>query len=86
MVVTEQPDTLETPVCSDERRTAAVFVHEAFAETIIAGLDPRAFAEAAIAVGFEELVAQFGEDAVGNYAARLIERVRAGEFSEIVRH
>lgn len=86
MVVTEQPDTLDVPVCSDECRTAAVFVHEAFAEAIIADLDPRAFAEAAIAVGLEELVARYREDAVVEFVTRLIDRVRSGEFSDIVRH
>ena len=86
MVVTEDNDTLDTPVCSDECRTAAVFIHEAFAEAIIADLDPRAFAEAAIAVGFEELVARFGEDPVCDYATRLVDRIRSGEFSDVMRH
>lgn len=86
MTLTEEPDTLDTPACHDEFRTAAGFVHEAFAEAIIAGVDTRAFAEAAITVAMEELVARYGETAVADFTARLGDRVRSGEFAEIVRH
>ena len=86
MFLTERPDRLDGMASPDERRTAAGFVHEAFAESILAGVDTRAFAEAAIAVGLEELVARYGEDAVVDFAGRLLERVRGGEFSLAMRH
>lgn len=86
MILSEQKDSLETPGEPEEQRAAAGFLHECFAEALFAGIDPRSFAEAAIAVGMEELVARYGEDAVADFAARLPERVRAGEFSEMVRH
>ena len=86
MIATEQPDTLDTPAGGDEFRTAAGFVHEAFAEAILAGVDTRAFAEAAISVAMEELVARYGETAVVDFTSRLGDRVRSGEFAEIVRH
>ena len=86
MMLTEQPDTLDTPSCREEYMTAAGFVHEAFAEAIIAGVDTRAFAEAAISVAMEELVARYGETAVADFTARLGDRVRSGEFGDVVKH
>ena len=86
MFLTERPDRLDAPASPEECRTAAGFVHEAFAEAIIAGVDTRAFAEAAIAVGLEELVARYGEEAVVVFADRFSERVRGGEFSSAIRH
>ena len=85
-MLTGQPDTLDTPACTDECRTAAGFVHEAFAEAIIAGVDSRAFAEAAIAVAMEELVVRYGEDPVAEFVTRLTDRLRSGEFSQVLRH
>ena len=86
MFLTERPDGLDAPASVDEQRTAAGFVHEAFAEAILAGVDTRAFAEAAIVVGFEELVERYGEEAVVDFTGRLSERVRGGEFSLASRH
>ncbi len=86
MMLSERRDSLDAPSCPDDRRTAAALLHEAFAEAIIAGVDSRAFAEAAIAIGLEELVARYGEDAVTAFAERLPERLQAGEFSDEVRH
>lgn len=86
MVLTEEPDRLDTPSCPEECRTAAGFVHEAFAEAIIAGVDTRAFSEVAIAVGLQELVERYGESAVVDFAGKLPERLRAGEFSNAMRH
>lgn len=86
MVLTGQSDTLETPGCIDEQHEAAGFVREAFAEAIIADVDTRAFAEASIAIGLEELVARYGEDAVVEFATKLVGRLQAGEFTDAVRH
>jgi hypothetical protein len=86
MILSEINDTLDTPACVEDCRTAAAFVRETFAEAIIQGVDSRAFAETAIAIGFEELVARYGEDAVAGYAAKLSDRVKGGEFSMLVRH
>jgi hypothetical protein len=86
MISFEMPDTLDTPSRVEDCRTAAAFVREAFAEAIIGGIDARAFAESAIAIGFEELVARYGEDAVADYVVKLTARVKDGEFSVMIKH
>lgn len=86
MMLSERRDGLDAPSCPDDRRNAAALLHEAFAEAVIAGVDSRAFAEAAIAIGLEELVARYGEDAVAAFAERMPDRVQAGEFTDTIRH
>ena len=86
MMLTGHKDALDAPGCIDEQREAAGFLHEAFAEAILAGIDTRAFAEASIAIGLEELVSRYGDEAVVLFSARLAERVRGGEFSDAARH
>ncbi len=79
------PD-LDLAIDSDDRRAALIYVNEAFAEAIMAGIDMESFADAAIAAGLQELVACYGEDAVATFTARLPERVRRGEFTIGARH
>ncbi|MDE2578695.1 MAG: hypothetical protein KGL46_07830 [Hyphomicrobiales bacterium] len=76
---------LET-LTSEDRRAALLFVNEAFAEAIIAGIDADSFADAAITAGLQELVAAYGEDQVAAFVARLPDRVRRGEFTFGSRH
>jgi hypothetical protein len=66
---------------ADARRAALAYVSEAFAEAILDGIDVDLFAEAALCAAFRELVATYGEDQVAAIAARLPDRVQAGEFS-----
>lgn len=74
------------PLKLEDRRAALCYVHEAFAEAIMAGIDTESFADAAIAAGLQELVACYGEEAVAHFAAELAERVRRGEFTIGAKH
>ncbi len=71
---------------AEQHRAALVYVTEAFAEAILAGIESDSFAHAALAAALRELVATYGEDNVASFAERLPERVRAGEFSSGVKH
>lgn len=77
---------LEAAAGSDEQQAALVFVTEAFAEAILAGIESDSFAHAALSAALHELVAAYGEEKVAAFAERLPKRVREGEFSSSARH
>ncbi len=70
----------------DERRAALAYVTEAFAEAILAGVESESFAHAALFAALQELVETYGEEAVADFAGRLPERIKAGEFTVAVKH
>ncbi len=71
---------------ADQRRAALVYVTEAFAEAILAGIDSDNFASAALSTALRELVASHGEESVACFAESLPARVRTGEFSTGAKH
>ncbi len=71
----------ETLCDSDARNAALTYVSEAFALAALDGIHAHALAEAALCVAMCELVAVHGEDHAARIAARLADRVSAGEFS-----
>lgn len=71
----------EDHAASDEKRRALGFLNEAFAESILAGLDADCFAQAALFTALQEFVETYGEEAVAQFAGRLPDRIRRGEFS-----
>jgi len=72
---------IEDMSAADEKRAALTYVHEAFAEAVLSGVEADCFAQAALFTAFQELVDTYGEEAVAQYASRLPERIRCGEFS-----
>jgi len=66
---------------SEHRQVALAFVPEAFAETILAGIEGEIFAHAAVFAVLQELVATYGGEPVAAFAERLPASVRSGEFS-----
>jgi hypothetical protein len=66
---------------ADARDAALTYVSEAFALAALDGIRVDAFAEAALCMAMCELVAVHGEDNAAQIAARLADRVAAGEFS-----
>jgi ABC-type uncharacterized transport system permease subunit len=69
---------------ADQRRAALGYVLDAFAEGKVDGLDGDCLAHAALFSAFKELVDTYGEEPVAEFAQRLPERVRAGEFSVVL--
>ena len=72
---------IEDMSAADEKRAALTYVHEAFAEAVLSGVEADCFAQAALFTALQELVDTYGEEAVAQYASRLPERIRCGEFS-----
>jgi hypothetical protein len=72
---------IEDMAAAEEKRAALTYVHEAFAEAVLSGVEADCFAQAALFTAFQELVDTYGEEAVAQYASRLPERIRCGEFS-----
>jgi len=72
---------LKELTAADARRAALTYICEAFAEAVLDGIDVHAFAEAAFAAAFRELVAIHGEESAAVLAESLPCRIRAGEFS-----
>ncbi len=71
---------------ADERREALGFVTQAFAEAILSGLESDSFAHAAMFAAFQELVGTYGEEPVAQFAEKLPQRIRNGEFTIASRH
>lgn len=68
-----------------ERRLALTYVAEALAEATLDGVEEDCFAQAALFTAFQSLVSTYGEDAAADFAQRLPERIRHGEFSTVIR-
>jgi hypothetical protein len=71
---------------AEERQAALVYVTEAFAEAILAGIESDTFAHAALCAALRELVATYGEESVATFAQQLPARIRDGKFSSAARH
>ena len=80
------PSEIDDLAAAEDRRMALSYVTEAFAEAILAGIESDSFAHAALFAAFQELVSIYGEEAVAQFAERLGERIRQGEFSIASKH
>ena len=80
------PSEIDDVAAAEDRRVALGYVTEAFAEAILAGIESDSFAHAALFAAFRELVSIYGEEAVAQFAERLGERIRQGEFSIASKH
>ena len=65
----------------EQKRVALGYLHEAWAEARIDGVDGDCLAQASLFAAFAELVGTYGEDAVAKFVEGLPVRVRNGEFS-----
>ncbi len=83
---TAMPIPLQDRRDADAREAALSYVSEAFALAALDGIDAEALAEAALCAAMCELVAVYGEDGAALVAARLADRLAAGEFSDQLRH
>ncbi len=65
----------------DERRAAFGYLNEAWEEARLDGIDGDCLAQVALFTAINELVSTYGEDAAAEYADKLGERIRHGEFT-----
>ena len=65
----------------EHKRAALGYLHEAWAEARIDGIDGDCLAQACLFAAFAEFVTTYGEDAAARCAEGLAGRIRNGEFS-----
>ena len=70
------------PITDHEQKKVALgYVHEAWAEARLDGVDGDCMAQACLFAALIEFVATYGEDAASTFAEGLSARIRNGEFS-----
>jgi hypothetical protein len=65
----------------EQKRAALGYLHEAWLEARIDGIDGDCLAQACLFAAFAELVTTYGEEAAAQFAEGLAVRIRNGEFS-----
>jgi hypothetical protein len=65
----------------EQKRVALGYLHEAWAEARLDGIDGDCLAQACLFAAFAEFVTTYGEEAAAEFAERLGTRIRNGEFS-----
>jgi hypothetical protein len=65
----------------EQKRVAFGYLHEAWLEARIEGVDGDCLAQACLFAAFAEFVSTYGEEAAARFAEGLAVRIRNGEFS-----
>jgi hypothetical protein len=65
----------------EQKRAALGYLHEAWTEARIDGIDGDCLAQACLFAAFAEFVSTYGEEAAARFAEGLAVRIRNGEFS-----
>jgi hypothetical protein len=74
--------TTREPIPDHEQKKVALgYVHEAWAEARLDGIDSDCMAQACLFAALIEFVSTYGEDAASRFAEGLPARIRNGEFS-----
>ena len=82
MGIAPRLDPARQPVSDTEQKQIALsYLHEAWGEARLDGVDGDCLAQAALFTALSELVTTYGEDATAKYAENLPARIRNGEFS-----
>jgi len=65
----------------EQKRVALGYLHEAWAEARLDGIDGDCLAQACLFAALAEFVTTYGEEAAASFAEGLGARIRNGEFS-----
>ena len=65
----------------EQKQAALGYLHEAWAEARLDGIDGDCLAQACLFTAFAEFVTTYGEEAAARFAEGLAKRIRNGEFS-----
>jgi hypothetical protein len=65
----------------EQKKAALNFLHEAWVEARLSGVDGDCMAQICLFTAFSELVSTYGEEAAARYAESLSQRISNGEFS-----
>ncbi|HEY6259080.1 MAG TPA: hypothetical protein VIY51_25155 [Xanthobacteraceae bacterium] len=70
-----------SPPEHEQKQAALGYLHEAWAEARLDGIDGDCLAQACLFAAFAEFVATYGEEPAARFAEGLAVRIRNGEFS-----
>ncbi len=65
----------------EQKRAALSYLHEAWAEARLDGVDDDCMAQACLFAAFADMVSTYGEEATAKYADGLSKRILNGDFS-----
>ena len=65
----------------EQKRAALGYLHEAWTEARLEGIDGDCLAQACLFTAFAEFVSTYGEEAAARFAEGLAARILRGEFS-----
>jgi hypothetical protein len=65
----------------EQKRAALAYLHEAWAEARLEGIDGDCLAQACLFAALAEFVTTYGEEAAARFAEGLGTRIRNGEFT-----
>jgi hypothetical protein len=77
----EQPPAQDPAFDREQKRVALGYLHEAWAEARLEGVDGDCLAQACLFAALAEFVTTYGEEAAANFTEGLGNRIRNGEFS-----
>lgn len=78
----KQTNSFREPTPEQEQKKVALsYLHEAWAEARLDGIDDDCMAQACLFAALAELVSTYGEDAAAAYAEKLASRIHNGEFT-----
>ena len=81
-IKTMQATQVSDPARDHEHKRAALgYLHEAWTEARLEGIDGDCLAQACLFAAFAEFVSTYGEEAAARFAEGLAVRIRNGEFS-----
>ena len=69
------------PADQEQKRAALGYLHAAWVEARVDGIDGDCLAQACLFAAFAEFVSTYGEEAAAQFAEGLAVRIRNGEFS-----
>ena len=78
---TQEQTTAHEQAELEQKKVALTYLHEAWAEARLDGVEDDCMAQACLFAAFAELVSTYGEDAAARYAEKLVSRIHNGEFS-----
>ena len=82
MTIAPRTNPAHDPASDHEQKQIALsYLHEAWGEARLDGVDADYLAQAALFTALSELVTTYGEDATAKYTEGLPARIRNGEFS-----
>ena len=77
----QRPASSEPASDHEQKQVALSYLHEAWAEARLDGIDGDCLAQVALFAALSEFVSTYGEDAAATYAEGFAARIRNGEFS-----